>query len=171
MRGLGALEKTQLLEGPVITAVEGAFVADQHGQALLLIGNPLKDPGQAIIVVHVGEFPVDILGAAFDFGAKQVGFDGAEAAQAPAGDGHGLDQVHLDAAGGLELVDVGLAEELKVLDGFAREDDGFGAESMAEAVAGRGGLSFGGDGTLGFGAVGAGGFAFGFRWHVAPPRG
>ena len=42
-----------------------------------------------------------------------------EPAQAPAGDGHGLDQIHLDGVGGVELLDVGVEEELELFVGFA----------------------------------------------------
>ena len=45
---LGTLKQLELLEGPVITAVKGAFVADQQGETSLLVGDPLKNPGQAL---------------------------------------------------------------------------------------------------------------------------
>jgi len=92
--------------------------------------------------------------------AEQAGFDGPDAAQAPAGDGHGFDQIHLDRVGGVELLDVGVEEELELFVGFGGEQDGLGGETVAEAVAGRLGSAFRSGGAAGLGAVGAGGFGF-----------
>ena len=91
---------------------------------------------------------------------EQAGFDGPDAAQAPAGDGHGLDQIHLDIGGGLELLDVSVEEELELFVGFGGKQDGLGGEAVAEAVAGRFGSAFRSGGAAGFGAVGAGGLGF-----------
>jgi hypothetical protein len=105
----------------------------------------------ALVFVH-------IFGAALELMGEQAGFDGPDAAQAPAGDGHGLDQIHLDRVGGVELLDVGVEEELELFVGFGGEHDGLGGEAVAEAVAGRLGSAFRGGGAAGLGAVGAGSF-------------
>jgi hypothetical protein len=152
----------ELFEGPVIGAIESAFVADYQGESLAVIGELLEDPSQAIDVAHVLELLVDVLGAAHDFGAQQGGFDARDAAQAPAGGDHGLDQIHLDSALGIELIGVGIEKSQEVLLRFGGQDDGFCGESVAQAVAGRGGAAFGRDGTVGLGAIGAGGFGFEF---------
>jgi hypothetical protein len=123
----------------------------------------LKDPGEALFGGYFGEFFLDVFGAARQLVGEQAGFDGPDAAQAPAGDGHGLDQIHLDRVGGLELLDVGVEEELKLFVGFGGEQDGLGGEAVAEAVAGRLGSAFRGSGAAGLGAVGAGGFDFEIR--------
>jgi hypothetical protein len=120
----------------------------------------LKDPGQAIFGGHFGEFFVDVFGSPGQLIGEQAGFDGPDAAEAPAGDGHGLDQVHFDGAGGLELLDVGVEEELELFVGFGGEQDGLGGEAVAEAVAGGLGSAFRGGGAAGLGTVGAGGFDF-----------
>jgi hypothetical protein len=108
------LKDLQLFEGPVIGAIESALVADHQGEALAVIGEPLEDPSQAIDVVHVGELLVDVLGAAQHFVGQQNGFDVTDAAQAPAGGDHGLDQFLLDAALGIELNDVGIEKSLEI---------------------------------------------------------
>ncbi len=162
------LEELQLLEGAVIGAAESAFVTDQQGEAVLVVGDVLKDPGEAMAVAHVVEFGVDRISAADELGAEQIGFNTPEAKQAPAGDGHGFDQIHFDGGRGVELVEVGLAEVFEVFLGLGGQDDGLRGESVAEAVVGRAGAAFEGEGASGFGAVGAGGRGFALRWHVAP---
>jgi len=149
-----------LPEGAVEGAIEVALVTGEQGEALVVIGDPLEDPGETIIGGHVGEFFVHVFGAALELMREQTGFDGPDAAQAPAGDGHGLDQIHLDRVGGVELLDVGVEEELELFVGFGGEHDGLGGEAVAEAVAGRLGSAFLGGGAAGLGAVGAGGFRF-----------
>jgi hypothetical protein len=150
----------QLLEGTVEGAIEVALVTGEQREALVVIGEFLEDPGEAIVVGHFGEFFVHVFGAALERMAEQASFDGPDAAQAPAGDGHGLDQIHLDRVGGVELLDVGVEEELELLVGFGGEQDGLGGEAVAEAVAGRLGSAFRCGGAAGLGAVGAGGFGF-----------
>jgi hypothetical protein len=57
----------------------------------------------------------------------------------------------------VELLDVGVEEELELFVGFGGEQDGLGGEAVAEAVAGRLGSAFRGGGAAGLSAVGAGG--------------
>ena len=87
----GGLEQVQLLERTVIGALEGAFVADQEGEALAVVGEFLESVGEAVVVagvlVHLTEFIFDVFGAAHDFVAEESGLDGLEAAEAPAGGG------------------------------------------------------------------------------------
>ena len=150
------------------------------------VGELLEDPGEAVVTGHVFELIVDILGAADELGAEEAGFHSSETAEAPAGGGHGLEQLHFNGGLGLELAEVGIEERLESRAGFGGEDDGLGGESVAETVAGRAGASLGSDGAAGLCAVGAGGLAargsgrgflrrgapgifggFAFRWHVA----
>ena len=112
----GGLQQEQLLEGPVIGASQSGFIADQQGEGLSVVGQPLKDPREVVIVVHPNELLVDGRLAARHFVFQNGGFDGQDAAQAPAGGGHGVDQFRLDAAVGIELMDVGIEEELVVLE-------------------------------------------------------
>lgn len=50
--------------------------------------------------------------------------------------------IRLDKVRGLELLDVGVEEELELFAGFGREHDGLGGEAVADAVAGRLGSAF-----------------------------
>lgn len=109
----------------------------------------MKDPGEALFGGYFSKFFVDVFGATCELVGEQAGFDGPDAAQPPAGDGHGLDQIHLDRAGGVELLDVGVEEELELFVGFGGEQDGLGGEAVAEAVAGRLGSAFRGGGAAG----------------------
>jgi hypothetical protein len=133
----GGPKNVQLLEGAVERTIEVALVTGQQGEALSAISHFLKDPSQAIFAGHLIELIVDIFSAAHQLIGEQAGFDGPDAAQAPAGDGHGLDQIHLDIAGGLKLPDVCIEQELKLFLGFGGKHDGLGGKAVAEAVAGR----------------------------------
>jgi hypothetical protein len=125
----------QLFEGAVIRAIESAFVTDHQGEGLAVIGELFEDPSEAIDVFHVLELLVDVLGAAHQFGAQQSGLDVTDAAQAPAGSDHGLDQFLLDAPSGIELNDVGAEKSLEFVAGLGGQHDRFGGESVAQAVA------------------------------------
>jgi hypothetical protein len=130
------LQGLQLFERPVMGAIQGAFVANQQGEGLAVIGQLLKDPGDAIVVVHVGELGVDVFIPAHEFCAEHVGFDPADAAEAPAGGGHRFDQFRFEGGLGVELVDVGIEEELELFAGLGGEDDGLGGQAVADGVAG-----------------------------------
>jgi len=124
-------EEVQLFEGLGIGAVDGSFIAIQQvearafGEAFEGIGEVIFDVGLAI---GIGKKAVNVIDAGFHFVAEEGGFDVGEAAQAPAGGGHGFDQLDLDGAGGGELVEIGVEEELEVGGGFVDEDDGHGRE-------------------------------------------
>jgi len=160
-------EEVQLFEGLGIGAVDGSFIAIQQvearafGEAFEGVGEVIFDVGLAI---GVGKKAVNVIDAGFHFVAEEGGFDVGEAAQAPAGGGHGFDQLDFDGAGGGEFVEIGIEEALEVGGGFVDEDDGHGREggrSIGQAVAGRiaggTGEALRGGGAVGFGAVGAGG--------------
>jgi hypothetical protein len=120
----------------------------------------LKGPGQAIVWFQVGELSIDLLLAADEFHVKQVGLDGKEAAEAPTGDGHDVDQVGFDGGLGLELIHEVSPEKLKKFVGFAGDKDRGGGEAVTATIGGGAGFSFGGDGAARLGSIGAGGFAF-----------
>ena len=71
-----------------------------------------------------------------------------------------LRQVGFDAGLGLELVHVVGQEKVEVFLGFAGEDQGGGGQAVFAAVGRAAGLSFGGDGAVGFGSVDSRRFAF-----------
>ena len=74
----------------------------------------------------------------------------------PASDGHGFEERGFGGGAGLKLGDEGVVEVLEAIHGFAFENDGLGEEAVAGGVLRRDGFAFGGDGAVGFGAVGAG---------------
>jgi len=140
------LELLQLFEGAGIGAAEGSFVAEKQVEARA-VGETLEHVGEAIIGVgfatDAGKLAVNVIEAALDFVAEEVGFDIGEAAEAPAGGDHGFDQLDLDGAGGGELIEIGIEEALEVIGRFVVEDDGDGGEggvadgeSVAEGVLG-----------------------------------
>jgi len=71
----------------------------------LPIGEFLEDPGQAIAGGQTRELGVNVLGAADELSAEEVGLDLIEPAQAPAGGGHGFDQLLFDDVLQVELLD------------------------------------------------------------------
>jgi hypothetical protein len=139
--------------GAVVEARQGAFIADEEGQGVGLI---LENESQAAQVGDGFEFLVDFFLGEGEFVFEQAGFERGYAAEAPAGEGHGLDQVHFDSIGGLVGVLVGLEEAGEVLFGFAGEDDGLGGHAVLEGVAGGVYFALRSDGAARFLAVLAG---------------
>jgi hypothetical protein len=119
----------------------------------LLVGHGVKGPGRAVLVLQVGKLGVNIFLAMHDFLNEHARFHITDALQAPGGSRHGSDQVPLDHVRGLEMIDVRVEQELEVRLGFDLQDDDVRVESVA--------------GQILAGLRGAGGFAFGFRWHGA----
>ena len=117
----------------------------------------------AAFVGEVFEQFIDALLTQRELVFKQPGFERADAAQTPAGDGHGVDQLELDGVGGVVAVDVGIEETLEVFLRFAGHDGETGGEPVAQGVEGRRGFTGGGFGSTGFGAVGSGGLRFTLR--------
>jgi hypothetical protein len=97
------LKKLELAEGSVKGAVEGDFITHHQGQRAAA---SLEDGGQALVVV----LGLEIGGVAslgrIHFVGEQVSLNVGDAAETPAGDGHGFDEVHFDGVGGLEALDV-----------------------------------------------------------------
>ena len=124
-------EEVQLFEGLGIGAVDGSFIAVQQvesravGEALERVGEVIFDVGLAL---DIFEKVLKVADAGFHFVGEEGGFDVGEAAQAPAGGGHGFDQLDFDGAGGGEFVEIGMEEALEVGGRFFGEDDGHGRE-------------------------------------------
>jgi hypothetical protein len=97
---------------------------------------------------------------------EHVEFEGGDAAETPAGEGEGVDQVLFDGAGGLIEGQVVFEECLEVFLGFAGEDGEGRGEAVFQGVLGGAGFALGRGGSFGFCAVGAGGVGFGLRWHA-----
>ncbi len=170
-------EEVQLFEGLGVGTVYGSFITIQQVEARA-VGEALERVGEAIlgvgfaIDVGVGKKALDVIDAGLDFVGEEGGFDVGEAAQAPAGGGHGFDQLDFDGAGGGEFVEIGIEEELEVGERFVGQDNGDGWEggvadgarspdgstgrkSVAKGVLGGTGATGGGRGAVGFGTVGA----------------
>lgn len=109
----------------------GTFVAQQQVEAGFG-GHVVKGPGQAVIgsgvAVEVFEGAVYVFGDAVHFVGEDAGLNGGDAAETPAGGGHGFDQFGFEEAGGGEFVQVGAEESLVVFGGLRGEDDGDGRE-------------------------------------------
>ena len=97
-----------------------------------------------------------------DFKVEESDFDGIAAHDLPHGGGEESDEVGFDFVGGVIAGDVGV--EVIVIAGgvLLGEGDSGGTESVSHAVGADCGFAFDGDGSIGFGAVGAGGGYLGF---------
>jgi hypothetical protein len=119
----------------------------------------LKNESQAAQVGDGVKLLVDFFLAEGEFVFEQAGFERGDAAEAPAGERHGLDQVHFDYVDRLVGVEVGLAEFGEVLFGLAGDDE-VGGHAVLEGVAGGVLFALRSDGAAGFFAVLAGGVRF-----------
>ena len=63
----GGLQELQLFESPVMGAIEGAFVAEQQGEAWAVVGELLEGVGHAVNGFDVNE------GVPFEVGVDRVG--------------------------------------------------------------------------------------------------
>ena len=96
-----------MLEGTGVSALQAGFVADQELECgalrKVVVGAGERGDGR------VFDFIVVELGLSFHhFLFEEVGFDGPEAALAPFGGDHFFDEIELDLALRLELMDVGV---------------------------------------------------------------
>lgn len=111
----------QLFEGLSVGAVDGSFITIQQVEAGAF-GEALECAGEAVVgfgdEIGVAEKAIDVLDAGLHFVGEEGGFDVGEAAQAPAGGGHGFDQLDFDGTGGGEFVEIGVEEALEVGGGF-----------------------------------------------------
>ena len=161
-----SLKFVELFKGSGIGAVERAFVTHEQREGLAAIGEVAEEPGDAVVVVEMRVGFVDGPGGIDGLELEEVGFELHHSSETPSSGGHGFDGVKLGNGGGFELGDVSIAERGESPDGFVGEDDGSGAESVAECVLGGFAFAFAGGGAAGFGSVGSGGFGF-FAAHGA----
>ncbi len=143
-----------MFEGPFVDAGEGGLVADDEGEGAAGVGEVLKGPGES--GVGSGEVGRDVAGFFEGVVEEEVGFDGREAAEAPAGGGEGFDEFGFEGRGGGEVVEVGGDEGAVVVGGFGGKEDLFGVEAVLEGVLGRAGEAVGGGGAGGEGSIGSG---------------
>jgi hypothetical protein len=177
----GGLEALQFVEGAVEGAFGAGFVAGQEGESVGAAGFAEEDEGVLLVAGRVLESPqIGVL--LIEEPVEEAGFHAAEAAEAPGGHDHLLDEEGFRGADGLVVVLEGLLDSLEFgfLLGF---DDGvLGGEAVAEGIEANGGLTLGGLGAgaelgvpaIGFdlqfgGHNGAGSFRRKLRQGVAPP--
>jgi hypothetical protein len=96
---------------------------------------------------------------------EDIGFEGGDAAETPAGDGQSVYEFLFNIARGLILGEVRFEERVEVLQGFVGEDVEAGGEAVFAGVLGGAGLALGCGWSLRFCAVGAGGVGSGLRFH------
>ena len=157
---LAILEEIELSCGAIVGSGEGGFVADEEVQGAAAVGEVAEGEGYTVLVFDSFELPGKTDAGLLHFVFEHAGFDRADAAEAPAGDGEGLNELGFDGVGGVIAVEVGVEEGLEVLFGFGGEGREVGGESVAEGVLGGFGFAFGGFGAVRFGSVEAGGFGF-----------
>jgi len=154
-----------LLEGPVVDSVEGGFVAEQEWEGDAGAGELVEHEAEAAGVVDFRELLGDLLFGEGEFVDENGGFEVGDAAEAPAEDGEGADELAFEGGGG--AVGVLKRGEEGVEDGLVLVGEGLegGAESVLAGVLRGAGFAFGGDWPTGFGAVLAGCVGFRFRFH------
>ena len=128
--------------------VEGAFVADQKRGTAAVVGEFLEDEGETVFDHGFGELGVNIFPAPDEFHLEQARFDGGEAAETPAGCGHGVDQLGFERRLRPEFFDISVEELLIVGQRFAGYHDSFRGEPVAHGVERGRGFAFRGGGTL-----------------------
>ena len=110
---------------------------------------------------EVGILRIEPGSVGFDFDVEDSGFRGPGAVELPLGEGDAFDQVGFGGVDGVVFVHVIGEDAVESVLVFACEGEVEGCEPVAEGVACAGGFAFGGDGPLGFRAVGAGGCLLG----------
>jgi hypothetical protein len=127
--------------------VKAGLVADQVG--VILGGGECDVSGGELVVGR-------ILAGVVDFAVDHVAFPGVEAADAPLGDDHVLDEAEFDFVGGLETVDEGIEEVEEIFFVLELGDYVFGEDAVFDGIL-RGALfALGGDRPFGFCPVGTG---------------
>jgi hypothetical protein len=114
-------KELQLFEGPGVGAADGSFIAVHQVQARA-VREALERIGEVILgvvfAIDVREEVFDVIDAGLDFVGEEGGLDYREAAQAPAGGGHGFDQLDFDGAGGGEFIEICIDETLEIVARF-----------------------------------------------------
>jgi len=144
-------ELEQALEGAAIDQVEAGFVAMDEVETAGIVGQGGEGGGETFGIRGGG------MEVVFEFLIEGGGFDGPEAAQAPDGGDHFLDQRLSGEVGGGEAAEEILVEFAEGVGGLVGEEDAVGQDAVAEGIEAGAALALGGFGAAGAGAVGAGG--------------
>jgi hypothetical protein len=145
------LELEQGQEGAAIDQVEAGFVAMDEVETAGIVGQGGEGGGKAFGLRGGG------IQLVFEFLIEGSSFDGPEAAQAPDGGDHFLDEGLGGKVGGGETAEEILVEFAEGVGGLVGEEDAVGQDAVAEGIEGRAALALGGFGAAGECSVGAGG--------------
>jgi hypothetical protein len=159
----GGLEALELVEGAIKGALDAGFVAAEGGEG---VGALPEHVGEAAAGGEVGVLLLDVCLAVGETEVEETGFEAAKAAEPPLGHDDLMDEGGFEGAGGLEVVEEGVAEFVEGIVVFVEDGGVFGGEAVLECVEANGGLAFGGDGAgaeLGVTAIGGALFAGGHR--------
>jgi hypothetical protein len=155
----GGLEALELVEGTVEGALDAGFVAAEGGDGL---GVSPEDVGEAAAWGELGVLLLDVLLVVGEAEIEEAGFEAAAAVEAPLGHDDLVDEGGFEGAGGLEVVEEGVAEFVESIFVFVEDGGVFGGEAVLEGIKANGGLAYGGFGAgaeLGVPAVGGALFA------------
>ena len=152
----GGLEALQFVHGAVEGALDAGFVTTQEHENAFAAGVAEEDVG--VLVVAGG----DLESPQFPFffneqPVEEAGFHAAEAAEAPGGHDHLLDEEGFGGTDGLVVVLERLLDFLEFGFPLGFNDGVLGGEAMAEGIEADGGLALGGFGAgaaLGIPAIG-----------------
>ncbi len=146
----------QVAEGALVDEVEARLVAMEEAEPWGIgdFGEGGGDAGQ----LFAG-------GLVIEGGLEPLVLDGPEAAEAPVGGSHFLDErlVHLVVRG--EAGKVLIHDVIEGFAGLVADDDVLGQQAVTKGVSRGAALTFGGSGAAGAGTVGAGGLDLFFRRH------
>ena len=139
----GGLEALQFVQGAVEGALGAGFVAGQEGESARAAGVVEEDKGVLVMAGRV----VESTQTAFfliEQPVEEAGFHAAEAAEAPGGHDHLLDEEGFGGTDGLVVVLERLVDFLEFGFPLGFNDGVLGGEAMAEGIEADGGLAPGG---------------------------
>ena len=152
----GGLEALQFVEGSVEGALAAGFVAGQRGESTDFAGVADEDESVLVVAGRVVE-STQIAFFLMEQPVEEAGFHAAEAAEAPSGHDHLLDEEGFGGADGLVVVLEGLLDFLEFGFPLGFNDGVLGGEAVAEGIKADGGFALGGFGAgaaLGVPAIG-----------------
>jgi hypothetical protein len=150
-------ELEEVLEGAAVEAGLVGFVAGEIGGEAGRVGHGIAHAGaDAGGLGVVNPFLLAIGGDPAHGVFEDFGLHGPDAAHAPGGGDHLIDEVELGGVGGLKAVEVALAEIFEALAGLVLENhvDG-GGETVLEGIHGGTFTALFGGRAMRFGAIGA----------------
>ena len=147
----------QEFHGAAELGAEPGLVAVEAFEAAAIVYQMLVGDGGAGLAVADVVLFADLGFLASDLVIHKGGLEGQDAVVAPAGGDQLIDEVEPGAGLGLVLGEVFFAKGVELLLRFAFVEELVRGESVGEAGGAGAGASLGGDGSAGFGAVGAGG--------------